>query len=167
MADPAPDAIQTVHSGLGRTAGRVVVGERAGRERFEIDRRPLPGKAAFGGGEQVLPARVGSNNLAQARNHLRLLSDAERPRPHCAEPGARIDHRDFDFSGIGPGLLALREHMTYFICHMKYVIWHMKYLSWPSISLRSKESFLYPRRPSLWWATRRRLRECGAHGRRN
>jgi hypothetical protein len=48
--------LQTGHSGPGRTARRVVVGERAGRERFEIDRRPLFGEAAFGGGGQVLPA---------------------------------------------------------------------------------------------------------------
>src|SRR5215510_7685714 len=107
MADPAADALQTGYSGPGRTAGRVVVGERTGRERLETDRRPLSGETAFGGGRPVLLARVGSNHFAQARNHFRLLPGAQRPRAYGAEPGARIDHCDFDFGGVGSGLLAL------------------------------------------------------------
>src|SRR5262249_13078923 len=107
MADPATDALQTGYSGPGRTAGRIVIGERTGRKRFETGRRPLSGQAAFGGGRPVLLARVGSNYLTQARDHLRLLPGAQRPRPYHAEPGARSDHSDFDFGGVGAGLLAL------------------------------------------------------------
>src|SRR5262249_23330189 len=107
MANPTADALQTGHSGPGGTAGRVLVGERTGRERFETDRRPLSGEGAFGCRRPVLLARVGPNHRAQARDHLRLLPGAQRPRAYGAEPGARIDYCDFDFGGVGPGLLAL------------------------------------------------------------
>src|SRR5262245_29186770 len=113
MADPATNALQTGYSGPGRTASRVGAGQRTGRERFKAGRRPLSGEASHGGGRPVLPARVGPNHLAQARDHLRLLPGAQRPRAYGSEPGARIDYRDFDRGGVDSGSLALNWRITF------------------------------------------------------